>query len=485
MNDNLDHLISRRSFLRQGSCAALGLAGLTSQVFTMRSMGAMLDGESFDDYRALVCVFLFGGNDSGNTLIPWDGGLENYADYAAERTTLAIPQGDLASQVIHPTNTGTRRFALHPSLAGVRDLFNQGNVAILSNVGTLLYPMTRDEYRNNLVEAPPQLFGHDTQQEQWQLSRPDRADGIGWGGRIADAVQANGANDSATVSMNISVAGRSRFLAGRDVSAYTVTPFGPNSLNLGGLGRRDVAEQAFLDMLAVHQDEANPASTPMGKVIADVTQRSIDNGELIQNLLDSGTGLTAVPPEDNYLALQMQMVARLAEFGKAGLGHQRQIFFVAIGGFDNHDGLFGDTPTTGPHGSRLREVNDALVYFWQALGQLGLRDNVTTFTASDFGRTYNSNGNGSDHGWGAHHFVMGGSQVNGGQVFGEYPSIRIQGSQDSGSRGTFIPTTAVDEYGFELARWMGVPLSEMDTVFPNIDRFLDINSASTHLGMLA
>ncbi|GAB4547797.1 MAG: DUF1501 domain-containing protein [Phycisphaerales bacterium] len=485
MNDNLDQLVSRRSFLRHGSCAALGLAGLTSQLFSMRAMGAMLDGKAFTDYRALVCVFLFGGNDSGNTLIPFALGEENYDTYASQRTSLAIPQSTLEPHTIDANGPGSRRFALHPALDGLRDLYNQGNVAILSNVGTLLFPMNRQQYRDGTVPRPPQLFGHNTQQEQWQLSRPDVSDGLGWGGRIADAVQALGANDSATVSMNISLSGNSRFLTGRDVAAYAVSSNGPKTLRLNEAGDRTRAEQALLDMIAIHQDPTHPASTPMSKVIADVTKRSHDNGQLIDALLQQGTQVTT-PTPDNNLARQLAMVARLIEFGRTGLGHQRQIFFVATGGFDTHDNLLeGQAPDQGIHAGRLREVNDALVYFWQALGDINMRDSVTTFTASDFGRTYRSNGDGSDHGWGAHHFVMGGNQVDGGKVYGDFPSILLDGPQDSGSRGTFIPTTSVDAYGFELAKWMGVPLSEMDTVFPHIGRFLDVNNPSSHLGILA
>lgn len=484
MNDNLDHIISRRSFLRQGSCAALGLAGITSQLFSMRAMGAMLDGKTFPDYKALVCIFLFGGNDSGNTLIPWAGADENWDTYASERTSLAIPQELLAPHVITPPNTGGRSFALHPSLAGLRGLFNQGNVSVLSNVGTLLFPMTRAEYQNGTVPRPPQLFGHNTQQEQWQLSRPNATDALGWGGRIADALQALGTNAGSTVSMNISLSGNSRFLSGRDVTPYSVSTSGPKTLRLNELGDRSRSEQALLDMIAVHQDQTHPASTPMGKVIADVTQRSHENGQLINQLLEKGTAITQETPESN-LARQLAMVARLIEFGKSGLGHQRQIFFCATGGFDTHDDqLEGQAADQGIHASRLREINDAMVYFWNALGQINMRNSVTTFTASDFGRTYRSNGDGSDHAWGAHHFVMGGDQVDGGKVYGDFPSVLLNGPQDSGNRGQFIPTTSVDEYGFEFARWMGVPLSDMDTVFPNIGRFLDPNNPGSHLNML-
>ncbi len=484
MDDNLDKIISRRSFLRSGTCAALGLTGLTSQIFSMRAMGALLDNKAFNDYRALVCIFLFGGNDSGNTLIPWANGDEDYAAYAANRTTLAISQSDLASHVISPNNTNGRQFAMHPSLSGLREMFNQGNVSLVSNVGTLVQPTTRSQYRNKLVTLPPQLFGHNTQQLQWQLSRPNVADGLGWGGSIADVLQANGANANSSVSMNISLAGRSNFLSGRNIEGYSVGTGGPSSLNLRDAGDNAISTQAFLDMIAIHQDSSHPASTPMGKVLSDVTVRSVANGGLINTLLDEESQITLSPPSGNGLASQLQMVARLMEFGRSGLGHDRQIFFVSMGGYDNHSGLLGDTPTNGPHGLLLTQLNNAMVHFWQVLGEIGMQNNVTTFTASDFGRTYRSNGNGSDHGWGGHHIVMGGNHLRGSRIFGQYPSVVLGGEADSSSGGQFIPTTSVDEYGFEMARWMGVPLSDMATVFPNIANFIDVYNPNSYLGLL-
>ncbi len=488
MNDNLDSIISRRSFLRKGSCAAIGLAGLTSQVLTLRSVQAALDGAVFPDYKALVCIFLFGGNDSGNTLIPFDGGEQNLAHYQAQRGSLALSGADLAGSVIAPTNTGGRRFALHPSLSGLKSLFDQGNLAIASNVGTLLYPITRDQYRNRLVPAPPQLFAHNWQQEQWQLSRPNTNDGIGWGGRLADMLQANGANPESNVSMNISISGTSRFLAGREVTPYTMGTGGPETLDMnaaGWGGGREVARQALLDMIAVQDDPSHPASHAMGKAVKDMTGRAINTSELLDTLLDAGTSISVPLPPNNRLAEQLLMVAKIIEIAQSGLSHQRQVFFCSIGGFDNHSGLVGATAADGPHAENLGQVNDAMMWFWEALGQIGKRDAVTTFTASDFGRTFESNGDGSDHGWGGHHFVMGGSQINGNRLYGSFPNIDIEGPDDSGSRGTFIPTTSVDAYGFEFARWMGVPNSEVSTVFPHISRFLDVNNPATHLNFLA
>ncbi len=485
MNDNLDALINRRSFLRRGSCAAMGLAGITSQLFNMRSMAALLDGSVFADYRALVCVFLFGGNDSGNTVIPLDGGPENYEDYAAIRGTLAVGRPLLEQNVISPVNTGGRRFGLHPAMADVAQLFEQGNMSILANVGTLVVPTTKAQYNAGSVVLPRQLFAHNVQQEQWQASRPDAIDGLGWGGRIADLLQAQGANPDASVSMNISLAGQSQFLAGRNVVPYSLSnpaTAGPAELASSSNATDAAMYTALIDMFAAARDPSHPNPHAMQRALADVADKAVINGDFISDAVSTVSLATPLPP-NNSLATQLSHVARLIAIGRTSLRHQRQIFFVSTGGFDNHDGIIGTDATDGDHASRLSQVNAAIKFFWGALGELGMRDSVTTFTASDFGRTLNSNGNGSDHAWGGHHFVMGGSQLRGRRMFGSFPVLAENGP-DAIRRGTIIPTTAVDEYGFEFARWLGVPMSEAATVFPNITRFLNPLDPATHLGML-
>jgi uncharacterized protein (DUF1501 family) len=489
MADRLDNLISRRTFLRRGSCAALGLGGLASQLFTVRSVQAALaQAGSFPDYKALVCVFLFGGNDNGNTLIPYDGGDQNYDFYASARSNLAIPQDDLAGTIIAPGNTGGRRFALHPSLPALKGLFDSGNLAVVADVGSLVEPVTKAGLESGSATAPPQLFAHNSQQDQWQISTADAVHKIGWGGRVADALQAAGANPDATVSMNISISGSNVLLAGRQVTPYAVSPWGPRELttwNLAGWGDEQAAiAQAFTDLMTLQESPTYSAHHAMQKAYADITQRAVINSEVVAALLEKPTGITTPLPEDNYLASQLQMVARLIEYAQTDLLHQRQLFLVAMGGYDNHDGLVGDGTNPGPHANLLSEVNDALLYFWDALGELNMRDAVTTFTASDFGRTYVSNGNGSDHGWLAPHLVLGGNQVVGGNLYGTFPDLTIDGPHDTGN-GRYIPTTAVDAYAFEMAKWMGVPLSEMSTTFPNVNRFLDINDPATHLGFLS
>ena len=481
MDDNLEKLISRRSFLRRGSCAALGMGGLLAQLHTLRVTNAVLANTAFNDYRALVCLFMFGGNDSGNTLIPISGGNQNHSDYAASRgEAVSLPLDALGPTTITPTNGAGRSFALHPALSGVANLFDQGRAAVLANVGSLVEPLTLTTFRNATGERPPQLFAHNTQQELWQVSTADATGRIGWGGRVADVLQSSGANPDATVSMNISLAGTNFFLQGNRVSPYATGPGGAAGLSTAGLANaddeRDAIQAAHADLIALQRNPDYSARNEISKAYADIVDRSLTSGDAITELFDRPTALT-LPVPGTGLAQQLAAVARLIERGQSDLNHNRQVFFVSIGGFDTHDGLIG------PHGNQLAQVNDALVYFWDALGQINMRNQVTTFTASDFGRTQVSNGDGSDHGWGGHHFILGGDQVDGGKLYGTYNDLTIDGSEDTGN-GRYIPSTSVDAYSFELARWMGVPDSEMTTVFPNLTRFLDIADPSTHLGFM-
>ncbi len=481
MNDNLEQQVARRTILQRGACGALGLAGLTSQMFTMRTTAAMLDGLGFGDYKALVCVFLYGGNDSGNTLVPIDGGEQNYDSYANVRAQLALGRSEFNNTIITPSNTAGRRFGLHPSMTRLKSLFDQGDMSMVANVGSLLYPMDRESFYNNTVARPRSLFAHDVQQLQWQISTADAADRLGWGGRVADALQSAGANPSGNISMNISLAGTNFYQNGNSVSPFVMGRNGAPEIQFNGVASnsagRELLEIAYADLMAVQCDPNYPSPNTMQKIYADINANTLVENELVSQLLDN-TELNTAAPETN-LGRQLELTARMIQ-QRSALSHERQIFFCAIGGFDNHNGLVG---TNGLHGNLMRELDDGLGYFWDVLGELNARDMVTTFTASDFGRTMTSNDNGSDHGWGGHHFVMGGAQVRGGRLFGRYPNLDIEGPDDT-TRGRYIPTTAVDEFSFEMAKWLGVPLSEMTTVFPNLNRFLDPNNPATHLGIL-
>ncbi|MEM7756342.1 MAG: DUF1501 domain-containing protein, partial [Planctomycetota bacterium] len=403
--------------------------------------------------------------------------------YAAQRTSLAVPLNTLTNTIISPLNTQGRRFALHPALQDVAQLFNNGNVSVLANVGSLVEPMTKESYDNRSGTRPPQLFAHDGQQDQWQLSTADAVSQIGWGGRVADALVAASVAQQSQVGMNISLSGNNIFLSGREIQPYVLSSNGPANLNLFGNGsEKALMRSAYADLMALQQNNAFAARSAMRTAYSEIASRAVTNSDLVRGLLEAPSIVPDAPAGSN-LASQLRAIAKMIENSQE-LGHTRQIFFCAIGGFDNHDGLIGTDANDGNHAARLQDVNNSLKYFWDTLGVLGLRDSVTTFTASDFGRTYRSNGDGSDHGWAGHHFVMGGSQVDGQKVYGSFDDIGIDGSMDTG-QGRFIPTTAVDAYSFEIARWLDVPLSEMPVIFPNLHRFLDVNDPATQLGMLA
>ncbi len=436
---------TRRQFLR--GCAAVGA---TSLFHTLFDLGSIAAASGAADYKALVCLFLYGGNDSNNLLIPSAG--SDYAGYVAGRGVLALPQSALLP--IAPATGDGRSWALHPSLPDLRQLFAQQKMAILGNVGPLLAPLTRDQFLNGSVAAPPQLFSHSDQQTHWQTSIPDQPPRTGWGGRTADLLRSLSAN--AQVSMSMSVAGTNTFQVGDFVTQYQISPNGSI-----GLDDYDPSPDADPVSLAIRKLLSLTTGSVLVGAARDVTQRALDNNQLLQAALDGAAPLATAFP-DSDLGGQLQMVARLISI-RAALGLSRQVFFCAADGYDTHGdqivaqaGLFGD-------------LNDSLSAFYKATVELGVAADVTTFTASDFSRTYPSNGSGSDHGWGGHQIIMGGA-VRGGDIYGHVPTLVEDGPDDSG-QGRWIPTTAVDEYSATLARWLGVGSSDLATVFPNLGRF--------------
>jgi uncharacterized protein (DUF1501 family) len=437
---------TRRQFLR--GCAAVGA---TSLFHTLFDLGSIAAAAGAGDYRALVCLFLYGGNDSNNVLVPASGSA--YAAYAAGRGSLALPQAALLP--IAPLTTDGRSWALHPSLPGLAQRFGQRKMAILGNVGPLLAPLTRDQFLNGSVAAPPQLFSHSDQQVHWQTSIPDQPPRTGWGGRTADLVRS--LNGNAQVSMSMSVAGTNTFQVGDFVTQYQLSPDGSIGL--------DVYDPA--------PDTADPVSLAIRKLLTlasgnllvgaarDVTKRALDNNQLLQAALDAAPPLATLFPATD-LGAQLQMIARLISV-RGALGLSRQVFFCAADGYDTH----GDQIVT--QGALLTDLNDALLAFYDATVELGVASGVTTFTASDFSRTYPSNGGGSDHGWGGHQIILGGA-VRGGDLYGRVPTLAEDGPDDSG-QGRWIPTTSVDEYSATLAKWFGVGAADLATVFPNLGRF--------------
>jgi uncharacterized protein (DUF1501 family) len=454
MSDQKPRGLTRRSFL--GSvCTAVGMTSLASTVFDLRRIAAAapLTG----DYKALVCVFLYGGNDSNNVLVPRG---TDYAGYSAARTNLALPQAALLP-ITPLSGSDGRSWGLHPSLPGLRNLFTQQRLALVSNVGPLVAPVTRAEYLAGTAALPPQLFSHSDQTVHGQTGLPDQPVRTGWGGRVADLMHS--LNGTAEVSMSMSLAGNNTFQVGNAITQYQLSPEG--SIGLGWY--YDGNEWNHPSSTAIRQLMERSYGNHFQQGYRNVFQRALDQDRLLSGALEGAPALTTAFP-DTDLGRQMRMIARLISI-REGLGLRRQVFFCAAGGYDTHDGQIGAQAEVGAHAELLTELDGALSSFYAATTELGVASDVTSFTASDFGRTYISNGGGSDHGWGAHHFVVGGA-VTGGRIYGDVPTLAVDGPDDSGD-GRWIPTISVDEYSATLARWFGVAPSDLPLVLPNLGRF--------------
>lgn len=456
---NTPNDLSRRRFIGR-ACAAVGATGMLSALAQLRMIGALAADSVPADYKALVCLFLYGGNDSNNMLIPTDSA--DYQTYAADRTVLAIPQASLLP-ITPKTYSDGRTWGLHPSLPEVQQLFSQGNLALLANTGTLVQPVTLAQYNAGSVALPPQLFSHANQQVQWQSSVPDQPFMTGWGGRLADIV--NALNSNPKISMSVSVAGQNSFQVGNVVQQFAVNPTGAVTLS-GATGStiataRYAAQQSILNLQEQNLFEA---------AFGGQTASAIADGQLLNSILASAPKLTTAFPATS-IGTQMQMIAQMISAAPQ-LGLTRQVFFASLGGFDLH------SDQLGAHATLFAELSQALNAFYSATTELGVQNQVTTFTASDFSRTFNTNGTndgtaGSDHGWGSHHMILGGA-VHGGDIYGQVPLLELGGPEDTG-RGRWIPTTSVDEYSATLATWFGVSAANLPVVLPNIGRFATSN----------
>jgi len=452
--------LTRRSFMKQACCAAVGATGMLSTLAQLRLIGAMAADAAPSGYKALVCLFLQGGNDTNNVIIPSD--TADYNAYAAARSFLAIPQSQLLP--ISPTTySDGRSYGLHPAVPEIQSLFSQGKLAFLANTGTLVQPTNLAEY-NAGTALPPQLFSHIDQQTQWQSSVPDQPFTTGWGGRLADLV--NSMNSNNQISMSIGLTGNNSFQVGNSVAQYAVSPSG--AIILSGststpTSQNGVRYKAQTDLLSVR--EASLFQTAFG----GLTSNSIAESQVLNGALSNAATLKTVFPATTTGG-QLNMIARLISAGPS-LGLTRQVFFAQLGGWDLH------ASQVTAHGPLLTEISQALNAFYAATVELGVANQVTTFTASDFSRTYNPNGTGTDHGWGTHCLIMGGA-VNGKNIYGQMPSLVVGGPDDTG-RGRWIPSTSVDEYAATLATWFGVSSTNMSTVLPNIGRF-----ATSNLGFM-
>ena len=461
-------LHSRRAFLRRSS--QLALTG-TALPFAL-NLAAMGEAAAFNatDYKALVCVFLYGGNDYANTVLRYDD--PGYNAYSTIRGGgngqtaggIALGRNDLTPTLLTlPTaRPDGIQYALHPAMGGMANLFNTGRAAVQLNVGPLVVPLTREQYNSSNRSAfplPPKLFSHNDQQSIWQSSSPEGST-IGWGGNIGDLALSSNSNSLFTC---INVTGNAVFLSGDQALAYQVSSGG--AVAISGVKNNVYNSSAVKSALAtlVQQPRTNLLENEYNKV----TARAIGAEAQVTSGLAS-SNLTTAFPTNNPLADQLKMVARLIG-ARSALGAKRQVFLVSLGGFDLHDNLIAQQPTL------MGRVSSAMTAFYNATAELNISQYVTAFTASDFGRTLTSNGDGSDHGWGSHHFMVGGA-VQGRAFYGTPPPVSVgntAAAQDQWhvGQGRLLPSTSVDQYAATLAKWFGVADSEMNGILPNLRRF--------------
>jgi len=471
--------VNRREFLRKSICAALGGVGLYSALGNLRLINAAAAAArpagGFGDYKALVCIYLYGGNDSFNTIVPMSG--QAQTDYLGSRGDLALTTG--LNALTPAPSGGPTNYGLHPAMPEMASLVNGGKAAIVANVGSLLYPVNQQQYQDGTVPTPSQLFSHDDQTTQWQTSRPDDSNANGWGGRIADMLYAA---NTGTIPMSISLAGDNRFQRGGIVNQYSVDAYGASEAAGGGGDPFRVAGMSYLgdgpeswvigdnpDGVTAYQAllASGSQTNVLERAFADSATRALNNASALNAALNGITLTTAFPDTD--LGNQLAAVAMLIKV-RAALGMSRQVFFVAADNYDTHNTQIAD------QNDNLVELSQAINAFYAATVELGIADGVTTFTASDFGRSLAVNSDGTDHGWGGHHFVVGGG-VRGQRFYGQMPSLAQYDDDNPASNpddtgyGQIIPTQSVDQYAATLARWFGVDAGGLSDIFPNLGRF--------------
>jgi len=457
---------SRREFLRDSlhSVAAMGALGTLGKLGEMNALAAGGSG-----YQALVCIFLAGGNDGHNTVIPIATAQQNYALYQRGRSNLALPQGSLL-----PIANGGDAYGLHPSLVEIQNLYTLGKAAVLANVGMLVQPLSRATYLgnnsgNNSAILPSSLFSHSDQTNQWQTAIPNGIASTGWGGRITDQLQSQNAGAIFPPITTTSSCGL--FCTGHQTFPATVPPAPGGSTAKSGMATLNAIQNAPATAAGMQQLLTFDNGLQLVQAGNSILTRGNTYANTLTSLL-STINLQTKFPANNPLAAQLATVANVMAV-RNQLGLTRQIFFCQLGGFDTHG---SQLETQQP---LLQQLSQAVSAFYAATQELLIDQSVTTFTASEFGRTLTPSGNdGSDHAWGSHHFIIGGG-VQGGRFYGDFPLLAPGGDNDANSRGVLIPTTAVDQYGSTLAQWFGVDVGNLPSIFPNIANF-----ASTKLGFL-
>jgi uncharacterized protein (DUF1501 family) len=503
--------LDRRQFLRFGA----GLAGMgTAGAFGLQLAAAgSAAGQTANDYKAIVCIFLYGGNDANNMVLATD--TDSWSRYfearnqgtdpialmpvgtpstaigqvnpVTRRTSSVgkpeqwggvLPISPRTNQTIPAGTTGSNRtFGLHPLMAPVKSLFDNGSLAILSNVGTLVAPTTKVQFNAKTVPIPTNLFSHNDQQSTWQAGATEGAQ-IGWGGRMGDMLMSmNGQN---TIFTSITAGGTAVFLSGRNVIQYPISSNMSPAIAVGGITapylfgsssapntlREIITNTTYNSDFATDAASILKRSTGAASVVNSVfTRPEVMGVPSPSNHIHAVSGASEV----NSLAVQLRTVARMVAAGPS-FGLKRQVFMVSLGGFDSHDNQNAD------HANNMSKLAHALEYFDTTLSNINgmdMRSNVTTFTASDFSRTFSTNGDGTDHAWGGHHLIMGGA-VKGRDIYGQFPSIGLNTTNFSNPdliKGFFIPTTSVDQYAATIGRWFGVGNSDLNTIFPNLRNF--------------
>ncbi len=457
--------MNRRKFIHDSGCAAIGGSTLLSSIMNLSALNASAGYHNTSDFKALVCILLAGGNDSFNMLIP--KGSSEYQEYQTVRGGLAIPNNDILS-----LNNGTnnnRELGLHPVMSNVKNIYNIGDAAFISNVGSLVEPVNLNQYQNASKKLPLGLFSHVDEIAHWQTSIPQERGSIGWGGRMADLL--NSVNTNQNISMSISLSGGNLLQTGDITRPFTLTANGAVGVNgYNGMSTFDQIRTNALDSL-LGGHHANLFERTYKEIVKNSNDANLNYDSAVANTPPLQTSFSS----NNATSQELKVVAETIA-AREGLQMSRQIFFITIGGWDHHDEVLNS------QASKLNKLDTALSEFYSALAELNVKEDVTTFTISDFGRTLTSNGNGSDHAWGGNALVMGGA-VNGNNIYGQYPDLYLNNPLDVG-RGRLIPTLAADEYLAELAIWFGVPKSELDIVFPNIHAFYDVTSSTSPIGYL-
>ena len=489
----------RREFLGQASCAGLGTLTLMNSLLNLKAMQSSAISNSavydYNDYKAIICILLAGGNDSHNMLVPYDNA--SYNKYVSARSGLynagglalgkppVYNGGDIvvgsnlqAGHLSNYTKNG-KQWAVHPQMTRVKELFENGRLSFLANTGTKIIPNTTKNHYEDDQYMPLGLFSHSDQIQQWQTGIPDERGSKGWAGKMADLI--GDCNSNQNISMNVSMSGSNIFQTGDTTIEYAIDPFygavgldgyNPNPMYL----TETLRSQAVNSMIEKHYQDIFK-STYM-----DVVRNARDGFVEFDAALQNSIMFAANDFPDTYIGAAMEMIARTIDIRNV-LGFKRQVFYITVGGWDHHDEVLNNQH------EMLGMVSDALGAFQDAMGPgvLNIENDVLTMLISEFGRTIRSNGNGSDHAWGGNTIVMGGpTLMNGGQIFGEYADMDLSGSNpvNIDDSGRFIPDLSTDEYFAEVAKWFGVPNSDLNVLFPNIGNFYDVNSSSLPIGFL-